>query len=130
MTLPVLVGDEKNTEKLCEMLEKFQVSIKPLEIEIKKLAMSQRGSWYLELNNDLIVLLGRKDIINRVDKFVGFYADYNPNLNPNLNPVLNKNKPELNNNIQNITYIDMRYNNGLAVGTGIKKKLIELMETA
>jgi cell division septal protein FtsQ len=80
--------------------------------------MSQRGSWYLELNNDLIVLLGRKDILNRIQKFVSFFADYGSELN----------KTEL--NTKNITYIDMRYNNGLAVGTGIKQNLIELMETA
>lgn len=118
MSLPVLVGNEKNTEKLCDTLEKLQSSIKPLDMEIKKLAMSQRGSWYLELNNDLIVLLGRKDIINRIQKFVSFFADYSSELN----------KTEL--NTKNIIYIDMRYNNGLAVGTGIKQNLIELMETA
>lgn len=120
--LPILLGDKKNSEKLCDILEKMKISIKPIGVEIKKLFMSQRGSWYLELTNGLLVFLGNKDIIERTDKFVSFFIEFKKTENfKNYFAVENKNV---------YPYIDMRYKNGLAIGADIKNKLIELVEIA
>ncbi|MBP9722012.1 MAG: cell division protein FtsQ/DivIB [Gammaproteobacteria bacterium] len=118
--LPKLVGKEENSKKLCDILEKLKISIKPIDIEIKKLSLSNRGSWYLELTNGLIILLGKKDILNRTDLFVSFFLKLKELKKTSITS-FEDNK---------IAYIDMRYNNGLAVGAVIKTSLNELVETA
>jgi len=126
LNLPSLIGNEKNSKKLCDTLANLQISIKPIGIDIKKLVLTQRGSWYLELQNDLIVLLGKKDIFERTDKFVKFYLQFDE-----LKKDLPTNGAQLqHDSSSNISYIDMRYNNGLAIALGQTKKLAELMESA
>lgn len=112
--LPKLVGNKKKSKKLCDTLEKLQKSVKPIDVRIKKLVMSQRDSVYIELEDGLIVLLGNKDIIKRAQKFVSYYNK------------LNNGKDAK----KKFAYIDMRYRNGLAVGMEMKQNLIEIMETA
>lgn len=112
--LPKLVGNEKNSKKLCDTLEKLQKSVKPIDVRIKKLVISQRDSVYLELENGLIVLLGNKNINKRAQRFVSYYNKVNDSKDAK----------------KKFAYIDMRYRNGLAVGMEMKQNLIEIMETA
>ena len=129
--LPILIGNEKNSQKLCDTLENLKISIKPIGIEIKKLVLSPRGSWYLELTNGLIVLLGKKDIIDRMDKFVKFFISFNKTENlPKEQMELITDGRMLDDKTSKISYIDMRYNKGLAIAFGQTKKLAELMESA
>lgn len=128
--LPMLVGNEKNSQKLCDTLENLQKSIKPISIEIKKLVLSPRGSWYLELNNGLIVLLGKKDTLERADKFVKFFIGLSARSAQKDQMDLPTNGKMPHENIADISYIDMRYNNGLATASGQTKNLAELMESA
>jgi len=127
--MPSLVGDEKNLQKLCDTLEKLQKSIRPIDIGIKKLAMSKRGSWYLELSNGLIVLLGNKDVLSRVDKLISFYSkieklELQSQVDEIKNKILGKDSQSV------IKYIDLRYNNGFAVGSDTKERLTEKMESS
>jgi cell division protein FtsQ len=123
--MPSLLGDEKNLQKLCDTLENLQKSIRPIDIGIKKLAMSKRGSWYLELSNDLIVLLGNKDILSRVSKLISFY--------PNIEKLQNLNG-DTSDHVRDagsvIRYVDLRYNNGFAVGSDTRERLIQKMESS
>lgn len=117
--LPILVGNEKKTKKLCDTLEKLRISVKPIDVGIKKLVISQRNALYIELDNRLIVLFGKQDLNKRINRFVKVY-------NKIKEDYVVKSKDA---NMSYI-YIDMRYHNGLAVGTSTEDNIFEIMETA
>lgn len=131
--MPLLVGDEKNLQKLCDTLAKLQKSIRPIDRGIKKLEMSKRGSWYLELSDGLIVLLGNKDVLSRADKFINFYTkvdqvDLKSSMGNQVNEIKNRILGKDTGSV--IKYIDMRYNNGFAVGSDTRERLTEKMESS
>lgn len=117
--LPFLVGDEKNTKKLCDTLVNIEIYVKPINNRIKKLVFSRRNSIYLELDNGITVLLGKNNILERFKRFVSFISKKGYE-----NLIVSKDAKV------DYPYIDMRYHNGLAVGTGKGINLTELMETA
>jgi cell division protein FtsQ len=117
--LPILVGDKKKYQKLCDTLEKLKISVKPIDVSIKKLVISQRNSIYIELENGLIVLLGKQDIDKRVNRFVNSYSKL-------MEDYLSNSRDKA----MSFLYIDMRYHDGLAVGNRTEQNIIELMETA
>lgn len=118
--IPMLVTSENKYKKLCDTLEKLEISVKPIDVRIKKLVMSQRNSIYVELSNGLTILLGTNDIINRMNRLVKLYD------------ILNKDNQfnSKDGHAQFKYYVDMRYRNGLAIGKQQEQNLIELMETA
>lgn len=117
--LPILVGDKKKHQKLCDTLEKLKISVKPIDVSIKKLVISQRDSIYIELENGLIVLLGKQEIEKRVNRFVSSYFKL-------MDDYLRSSKDKAMSSL----YVDMRYHDGLAVGNRTEQDIIELMETA
>ena len=70
--------------------------LKPLGLTITELDLSQRHAWRLVLNNGMKILLGHEDVINRFQRFIAVY-------------------PQIINNREPITVVDLRYPNGLAV---------------
>lgn len=117
--LPTLVGDKKKSKKLCDTLAKLQKSVKPIDSRIKKLVMSQRNSVHFELDNGLIVFLGKQELDKRIRRFVDSYNK--------LKDSYFKNSKD---DDMKLLYVDLRYHNGLAVGKKMEQNLIELMETA
>jgi len=59
--------------------------------------LSKRGSWELELNDRLGVIVGRVDVLERTQRFVDFHNVQN------------------NEQIALIESVDLRYSNGIAV---------------
>jgi len=97
--LPALFGEEHQIADMSAALEKMNVQLKPLSVTIQSLTLSPRGSWKITLNNGVSVYLGRDAVEERVNRFVRLY------------PFVQQYER------QQISYVDLRYTNGLAVGT-------------
>ena len=92
--LPVLEGPDES-QKL--MLERFKMLQQTYGLSLVRLHLNERRAWEFELENNLRVVLGRRDFENRIKRFV--YVVIN-----NLGEKLLQAKE-----------IDMRYTNGFAV---------------
>lgn len=95
---PLLYGPEgKEKVVLAEyrtMLEQFAAH----KMKLKAVTMTARNSWQLELDNDIKLILGNKDQVGRIKRFIELY------------PVLQKNTEK------RVAYVDLRYDSGAAVG--------------
>ncbi len=76
---------------------------------IEELMLSERFAWELTLNNGVILNLGRENRIERVQRFMDIY----PHIIENA-----KDK-------QQVNYVDLRYDTGVAVGWKQPKHLIK-----
>lgn len=117
--LPLLVGDEKKVKKLCDTLAKMKNYVKPIGNRIKKLVISSRDSLYVELENNILVMLGTKNALERFRLFTNYY-----------DRIKVRNKLRSKDADMKFVYFDMRYQNGLAVGKSKGMQLMEIMETA
>jgi cell division protein FtsQ len=66
-------------------------------LEISELFLSERFAWNVQLNNGIKLNLGRKEFIDRFQRFIDLF------------PLLNKQEKA-------VDYVDLRYDTGLAVG--------------
>ena len=95
--LPHFVGPE-GTGKM--MTDKYRVLTRNIvreEINIVRVELSGRRAWQLELDNGLILNMGRDAIVKRLQRFAGVYESA---IRPRL---------------AQIDGIDLRYTNGFAV---------------
>ena len=105
----MFVSNAESNKKLCDILEYILFYTKLKNIKIKKIVMSDRGSWYLEIQNNSFVFLGKEEIVSRLNKFVSFYINYFS---------------------REAKYFDLRYRNGIAVGMEFNQNLLANIYTA
>ena len=96
--LPELDGEEQYLKEMLTSFQVFQNTLKSLHLSIKRLQYTSRGAWTLVLDNGVEVRLGKNDIHTRLANFTKVWAS------------------ELQSQVHNIDYVDMRYKNGAAVG--------------
>jgi len=96
--LPVFNGPAGMERNMTEFYKTAKSIIEPLGMQINSLNLDSRGAYVIELDNDIDLLLGRENILSRLERFARVYKK-----------VLVKRSAE-------IEKIDMRYSNGLAVG--------------
>jgi cell division protein FtsQ len=99
--LPVLQGAPNYFKKLCDILEFFQNNSQALNIRIKKITVSSRSAWRMELQDGILVIFGRNDVDARIHRFLKCYGQI---------------RGQIKDEGKQISYIDMRYRNGIAVG--------------
>lgn len=95
--LPQLYGPEGSEQEAWTAFKQFDEMLKVNALTLKSLALSERFSWQLWLENGIRLKLGRKDKAKRVQRFIDVY--------PRME------SPE---NAQ-IDAVDLRYDTGLAV---------------
>ncbi|MBT3986418.1 MAG: FtsQ-type POTRA domain-containing protein [Gammaproteobacteria bacterium] len=95
--LPVLTGPENSQFEVMEQYQKLSQLLFPSALRLSGLYLSKRGSWELELNDRLGVIVGRVDVLERTQRFVDFHNVQN------------------NEQIALIESVDLRYSNGIAV---------------
>lgn len=95
--LPWLYGENNNAEDIWQEYQTMSSVIAPLGLKITTLNLSASEAWQMELNNGIPIILGKNDAIQRLKRFVEIY--------PKI----------FDNNANAVEYIDLRYNNGLAV---------------
>jgi cell division protein FtsQ len=69
--------------------------------KIALLSLSERFAWQAKLNNEVMLKLGRQEYINRLQRYIDVY-------------------PLLQQQDKLVSYVDLRYDTGLAVGWGDK----------
>ncbi len=116
-TLPLLYGP-KGTEKI--VLDNYRSMSSILacrKYTLKIVAMTQRHSWKVVLDNNTRLNLGRDNCIGRLNRFIELY------------PLLEK---EAQKTKKRISYIDLRYKSGASVRWSsllIDEKMIETQKT-
>lgn len=99
--LPQLDGPEGFHQKVWAFLQEINRDIKPMDIEVKRLALDERRAWRLNVSNngflkDIEIRLGRADIDHRLARFVHIFSNSTAELG-------------------DIGFIDLRYPNGFAM---------------
>lgn len=72
--LPKLEGPLLESNTLLQRYQRFSALLKPLDLSITFLKLSQQGSWQVTLNNGVVISLGQTDIEERFQRFVKVYV--------------------------------------------------------
>lgn len=95
--LPKLSGPDGSEITVARKFVEINNLVKPLNLSVWQLKLSEDLSWQVSLNNGLVLKLGRDQILEKIERFTGVYHN---TLEPKL---------------ADIQSIDLRYRNGLAV---------------
>jgi cell division protein FtsQ len=96
-SLPVLSGPENQQKLVWQNYQAINAELEPINLKLSKLSLSPRGAWVAQLNNDMILIFGRENVLNHLKHFVQVYPKIFVG------------------NTKNVAYVDLRYNNGIAV---------------
>ncbi len=96
-TLPWLYGPDDSAPNVWSGYQNMSSIIAPLGLKIIAINLTPYDAWEIELNNGIPIVLGKDEVLARLKRFVEIY--------PKL----------FDNNANAVEYIDLRYNNGLAV---------------
>ncbi|MFU2089533.1 cell division protein FtsQ/DivIB [Avibacterium avium] len=96
--LPQLAGPDYTSLAVLEAWKKIYSELKAKNLTLKSLRIDDREAWQLELENGVILKLGRGEWKSKLDRFVTIY--------PEIEVPENK----------RLAYVDLRYNVGAAVG--------------
>lgn len=75
----------------------MQRLLRSRQLDIEELSLSERFAWQVQLVNGIEINLGRQEFIDRLQRFVDVY-------------------PLLSEQPKGVSYVDLRYDTGLAVG--------------
>lgn len=95
--LPQLFGPGGSEKTALEGFNAMQKLLRSRRLDIKELSLSERFAWQIQLVNGIEINLGRQEFIDRLQRFVDLY------------PLLTE-QPKA------VSYVDLRYDTGLAVG--------------
>jgi cell division protein FtsQ len=96
-SLPWLYGPDTEAPDIWSSYQTMSSLIAPLGLKIVAINLSPSDAWEIELNNGMPIVLGKDEVLTRLKRFVEIY--------PKI----------FDNNANAVEYIDLRYNNGLAV---------------
>ncbi len=97
LTLPLLRGPEGFERKVMEQYQVFSQKLSETGLRVREIALSDRGSWTLRMENDMQVSIGRNDVMERMERFVTFYSRH------------------LYTQLAEIEAVDLRYSNGISI---------------
>ena len=95
--LPVLAGPENSYALLLNNFNRAREILAPIGLDVITMRVSERRAWEIRLSNELSLILGRDNVMKRLERF----AKYVPG--------------QLANRLDEIDYVDMRYTNGFSV---------------
>jgi cell division protein FtsQ len=96
--LPRLSGPEGTQAQVAQRYLAVQGRMLEAGLRIAALRLDERGAWEMDLDSGVTVRLGRRDVDERIDRFIRTASQ-----------VIAHRLPEVN-------YVDMRYSNGFAIG--------------
>jgi cell division protein FtsQ len=96
--LPRLSGPEGTESAVAQRFMSAQGRMLEAGLRIAALRLDERGAWELDLDSGVTVRLGRHDIDERIDRFIRTASQV------------------IAHRMGEITYVDMRYSNGFAIG--------------
>ncbi|MBL4827177.1 MAG: cell division protein FtsQ/DivIB [Spongiibacteraceae bacterium] len=95
--LPLLYGPEGSSEQVMENFQRFGEALQQQGLTLHALNLDQSGNWIATLDNQLSIVLGSDQIMEKMRRFVKTY------------------QAVLSGDIERVQRIDLRYRNGLAV---------------
>ncbi len=95
--LPQLSGPQDTFAVVMNEFHLIQQQLSALNMTVKKLSLTDRQAWHLQLSNDVVVMLGKDDVNKRMARFIKVY------------PQVMADHPAV------IQLVDLRYPNGFAV---------------
>ncbi len=101
-SIPTFFGPEGSEKIALENYINFNKLLNFSEMSIDELVLSERFAWQLTLNDGVTLNLGREKRIERIQRFMDAYPQIKDQSN--------------NKNNQQVDYIDLRYDTGIAVG--------------
>jgi cell division protein FtsQ len=96
--LPRLEGPEGTEWQVAQLFLAMQDRLGALGLRVSALRLDPRGAWELDLATGVTVRLGRRQVDERMDRFVQFGAQV------------------IAGQAADIRYVDMRYSNGFSIG--------------
>ena len=97
LTLPLLKGPEGMERKVMEQYQVFSQLLSDTGLRVREINLSERGSWTLRMDNNLLVSIGRSNVMERMQRLVKFYERH------------------LYAEVGSVAAIDLRYNNGISI---------------
>ncbi|MDT8409490.1 MAG: FtsQ-type POTRA domain-containing protein [Wenzhouxiangellaceae bacterium] len=98
--LTQLVGPDSRRKQVFDQWRKTSARLASIGIEIRQLGVDARGAWTLELANGRVLLLGREQIEQRLQRYISVRSNFS--------------------DIAQVSRVDLRYPNGLALLRGPK----------
>jgi len=95
--VPELSGEQQQAEDVLDRYQEFSSLLVPYGLQILSLKQNARGGWFASLSNDMELILGRDEALNKMRHFVVLYDQ------------------ELQFANKAAEVVDLRYGNGAAV---------------
>ncbi|EKT64927.1 cell division protein FtsQ [Providencia burhodogranariea] len=95
---PLLYGPQGSQKEVLKEYVAFRKVLADHNLKLKSVSMTARHAWQLILDNDIRIELGKKDVLERLNRFLELY--------PLLQQTTDK----------RVDYVDLRYTSGAAVG--------------
>jgi cell division protein FtsQ len=96
--LPHLSGPEGTESQVAQRYLAMQGRMLEAGMRIAALRLDARGAWEIDLDSGVTVRLGRRDVDDRIDRFIHTASQV------------------IAHRLNEIAYVDMRYSNGFAIG--------------
>ena len=96
--LPRLSGPEGTESQVAQRYLSAQGRMLEAGLRVAALRLDERGAWEMDLDSGVTVRLGRRDVDERIDRFIRTASQV------------------IAHRMNDITYVDMRYSNGFAIG--------------
>jgi cell division protein FtsQ len=96
--LPRLSGPDGTESQVAQRYLSVQGRMLEAGMRIAALRLDERGAWEMDLDSGVTVRLGRRDVDERIDRFIRTASQV------------------IAHRLNEITYVDMRYSNGFAIG--------------
>lgn len=96
--LPRLSGPEGTESQVAQRYLSAQGRVLEAGMRIAALRLDERGAWEMDLDSGVTVRLGRRDVDERIDRFIRTVSQV------------------IAHRMSEIAYVDMRYSNGFAIG--------------
>lgn len=109
--LPLLAGPEDAHVKVMQQYQIISQLLRPMDFFIASLTLEDTGHWTVVTNTGLKLVLGNNDIVERLRRFNRAYD------------------LSLKDKIDNIAYVDLRYNNAMAVAWKDPSREVEMNKT-
>lgn len=94
--LPIFFGPIDQTKTMLAFYHAVTELLKPLNLSVVRVNLSNRQSWSMQLDNQISMTLGREEALKRLKRFIAIYPTF---MQTARQPILS---------------VDLRYPNGLA----------------
>jgi cell division protein FtsQ len=100
LNLPLFRGPDEQQQLVLQLWQQINTTVAPLGLSITELDLNQRHAWRMIMSDGTVIILGKNDVLKRLQNFVAAYPKI-------FSPPVRIPKS-----------VDLRYENGLAVQWG------------